>query len=143
MANIVPMRFAKIPTTACWVCVSHKANQDGYLRKRWGTPPNSEIEMFHRFIYRAHHGLDVIPEGYEIHHTCHNRGCCNPDHLELIARDEHLDESNRSRYAFRIKAAKQYWKEHPEITGTALSEKFGVSFGLGCRWIRSWNHGTP
>ena len=27
---------------------------------------------------------------------------------------------------------------HPNITGTALGEKFGVSFGAACKWIRKW-----
>lgn len=82
----------------CHVCLSHKLNQDGYLRKAWGSsrkPEEREIEMFHRFIYRAHKG--EIPEGYEVDHMCRNRACCNPDHLQALDGSEHASLTNRTR----------------------------------------------
>lgn len=82
----------------CFVPLSHKLNLDGYLRKTWGNsrkPEEREVEMFHRFIYRAHKG--EIPEGYEVDHLCNNRACCNPEHLRAIDGSEHASHSNRIR----------------------------------------------
>ncbi|MFG1227159.1 HNH endonuclease signature motif containing protein [Xanthobacter wiegelii] len=84
------MRFTTLEG-GCFVCLTHRLNQDGYLRKRF----RDGIEMFHRFIWRAHNG--EIPDGYEVDHICKNRACCNPDHLEAVPREDHLVETNSSR----------------------------------------------
>jgi hypothetical protein len=99
-----PMRFVEMDG-GCVVCLSHKLNQDGYLRKSWGSshrPEERELEMFHRFIFRAHHNLEAIPDGHEVDHLCFNRACCAPGHLQLIDRPTHLAETNRTRWLRRV-----------------------------------------
>lgn len=32
---------------------------------------------------------EIVP-GHQIHHVCHNRRCCNPDHLVQMRQAEHL-----------------------------------------------------
>lgn len=89
--------FRRLPTD-CWVITNKKLNRDGYYRKVWGNSrkSNKEVEMFHRFIWRAHHG--DIPAGYEINHKCNNRACCNIEHLECLSREEHLILTNKYRW---------------------------------------------
>ncbi len=36
-----------------------------------------------------------IPDGLEIDHKCRNRGCVNPDHLEVVTHQENLARSVR------------------------------------------------
>lgn len=86
--------FRQLPT-GCWVCVSHQANADGYFRYRLGGRAGV-ILMFHRLMWEHHYG--PIPEGHEINHICHNRGCCNIDHLECIDGTEHTRLSNQERW---------------------------------------------
>lgn len=119
----------------CLICLTHKTNEDGYLRKVWKRSGDRVAEMFHRFIYRAHKG--EIPKGHEVDHLCNVRACCNPDHLQAIPRSEHLDKTNRNRYADRKAQAKAYWEQHRPL-GVTLGEIFGVSFSSACRWIREW-----
>lgn len=121
----------------CMVCLSHLTNQDGYLRKSWGSSRKAGrvLEMFHRFIFRAHKG--EIPEDYEVDHLCKNRACANPDHLQAIPGDVHAVETNRNRYHGRKTQAYEYWKEN-RPTGVSLAEAFGVSFSSACEWIRQW-----
>lgn len=125
--------------TGCMVCTSHKHNPDGYLRKAWGATCKGTrvMEMFHRFIYRAHNNLEEIPKGYEIDHMCRNRACCNPEHLRLLDRTTHLVHTNKYRYAPRLAAARSHWLL-TNCTGVRLSEMFGVSFSAGSKWIRDW-----
>lgn len=52
--------------------------------------------MFHRIIWEMKWG--VIPDGHEINHLCHNRGCCNIDHLECLDGTEHAVLGNRERW---------------------------------------------
>jgi hypothetical protein len=47
----------------------------------------------HRIAYSLHHqNYDLIINSYDrnktIGHTCNNKKCCNPDHLELITQDQ-------------------------------------------------------
>lgn len=49
---------------------------------------NGRTVMAHRVAYETHVG--PIPEGLEIDHLCHNRGCVNPDHLEPVTHRENI-----------------------------------------------------
>ncbi len=40
----------------------------------------------HALFYEIRYG--VVPKGLEIDHTCRNRRCCNPKHLEAVTRAE-------------------------------------------------------
>lgn len=92
MAKHSALLFRELPT-GCYIVVNKKVNKDGYFRKRWG---DNSFEMFHRFIWRAHHG--DIPDGHEINHKCNNRGCCNIQHLECLSRTDHLVMTNKQRW---------------------------------------------
>lgn len=91
----------------CFICITHKTNADGYLRKRWA----GVAEMFHRFIYRAHKG--PIPEGHEVDHT------------------------NRTRYAARKEAARALWSKQnlPGVSLALLfGVTFGAACGWIREW---------
>lgn len=126
----IPLRFVT-DSNGCYVCVSHKVNQDGYFRKQW----KDGAEMFHRFIYRAHFG--EIPEGHEVDHICGNRACCNPKHLRVLSKLDHCIHTNKTRYADRKNNAKRIWLD-TKCTGIHLSKEVGVSFSSTCAWIREW-----
>lgn len=80
-------------TTGCWNW-NKSVTSAGYGqfqrdKKYWTT---------HTFVYVQLYG--EIPKGSVIRHTCHNRRCCNPDHLVI---GTHKDNYNDSREA-HIKA---------------------------------------
>lgn len=114
---------------------SHKLNQDGYFRKRWGPAKEQVAEMFHRTMYQHHHG--AIPEGYDIDHICKKRNCCNPKHLRIFKHGDHQAYTNRYRYRDRFLKAQEYWK-NTQCTGIHLGETFGVSFSTGANWIKQF-----
>lgn len=125
-------------SNGCIVSTSHKLNKDGYLRvrdPRYTGEGRKPLIMAHRLAWENFNG--EIPDGFEVHHKCHNRACCNVDHLELVKITEHKIEHNSTRYADRKNKAKEYW-ESTKCTGTKLGEVFGVSFSSACRWIREW-----
>ncbi|CAM5427589.1 MULTISPECIES: HNH endonuclease signature motif containing protein [Streptomyces] len=51
----------------------------------------ARTEKAHRVAYMLTFGK--IPNGYEIDHLCHRRGCVNPWHLRAIAHAENLRSS--------------------------------------------------
>lgn len=71
------------PETGCWE----------WLRTR--TPTGyGFIRVFEKTVsaHRLSYELFVgpIPAGLEVHHTCRNRGCIRPAHLEAVTRDENM-----------------------------------------------------
>ena len=66
-------------TNGCWDWIENK-DSNGYGRL-FGTSS-------HRLSYEAHIG--PIFKGMDIDHLCRNRGCCNPEHLEPVTRQENL-----------------------------------------------------
>lgn len=61
----------------CWI-VDGWNSGDGYakisfLGRSW---------MVHRLLYSIYFG--GIPEGFVLDHTCRQRACCNPGHLEAV-----------------------------------------------------------
>ena len=49
----------------------------------------------HRFAYEREKG--PIPDGMEIDHTCRNKCCVNPDHLETVTPAENRRRENKAR----------------------------------------------
>lgn len=41
------------------------------------------VRLAHRVAWSLHYGQQV-PTGMTIDHKCHNRVCCNPDHLRVL-----------------------------------------------------------
>jgi hypothetical protein len=86
-------------TTGCWIFTGAR-RYDGYGIICEGTR-RTGIKFLrpHRVLYEATHG--PIPDGHELHHTCHVRACCNPDHLQPLRRADHnmkrINDWNRAK----------------------------------------------
>lgn len=76
-------------TGDCWEWLSVRG-ADGYGRKA----VRGRMKLAHRLWYQEVKGS--IPSGLVVHHTCFNRGCVNPDHLEAVTRA--VNNQNKSRH---------------------------------------------
>lgn len=138
LSVIDKLEFEHLPN-GCIVPKNVKLNKDGYYHvhyKRRREKPQQHSFLFHKYVWQKEHGL--VPEGYCLHHICHNRACCNPNHLQLLSKSEHAALHNRTRYAARLQEAKEYWLRNKEVSGVELADLFSVAFGTACGWIRKW-----
>ena len=87
MIDVIMRLLSKVivnPTTDCWEWQGYK-NKAGYGRLWYA----GKLKLAHRVFYSLF--KREIQEGLELHHTCENKGCCNPEHLVAATRQEHKD----------------------------------------------------
>lgn len=85
-----------IDTNNCWNCTSHYRNHDGYPV----TGIKGKNKRISRLVYEKYNVN--IPEGLMVRHTCDNRACINPNHLEIgTSLDNVTDMMSRGRGADR------------------------------------------
>ena len=83
----------------------------------WKNVKREGYGVFKRFpAYRIayEHVIGPVPKEHELHHTCLNRACVNPYHLQPLTREEHL----AAHVALRAEArtAKETWQKHQQDT---------------------------
>jgi hypothetical protein len=81
-------KHVQFQENGCWFWTGGLAKGYGHFRL---TYPNRKIVKAHRYLWERLYGL--IPEGLELHHTCENTQCVNPEHLELLNSKEHVMKS--------------------------------------------------
>mgnify|MGYP001118302010 CR=1 FL=1 len=67
-----------VTETGCWSCTSHARTKDGYIRYM----EDGKEYYLHRYLFTIVNG--PIPSGMYLHHTCGDKSCLNPRHLELV-----------------------------------------------------------
>lgn len=75
-----------VTSTGCWEWTG-SINPSGYGMLTITKISHKPIRA-HRFAYEM--AVGKIPEGYQIHHKCNNRKCCNPNHLVTVTPKEHI-----------------------------------------------------
>jgi len=76
----------EVSESGCWDWRGAKF-VDGYGNHSFQVNNVKITRAAHRWAYWKWKG--EIPAGMEIHHKCRNRACVNPDHLELLTREDH------------------------------------------------------
>ena len=73
----------------CWIWHGNVTRSDGYSRVsiRLSNRQYKSV-LTHRLAYELFVG--PIPEGKDLHHTCENRSCCNPQHLVPMTHTDHM-----------------------------------------------------
>jgi hypothetical protein len=63
--------------------------------------------LVHRVTYELKAG--EVPSGYDVHHVCGQRACCNPTHLEALSRRDHVRVEPRPWQEMGRKGAMVRW----------------------------------
>lgn len=91
-------------SSGCWIWTGHK-DRDGY--------GSITVEKRHRIAHKVAYEEYVgpVPAGMELDHTCRNRACCNPLHLEPVT---HLENVRRGAQTWQGTTCKRGHELTPE-----------------------------
>lgn len=109
----------------CWPWTA-KSQVKGYGRIKVA----GKQQRAHRLVYAIHFG--PIPDDLVVRHTCHNRACCNPNHLLLgTVGDNNRDTVESGRHRFgdgqkKLTADLARFIRTTDLSSTALGEQLGV-----------------
>jgi hypothetical protein len=123
----LPLLFwAKVrinPITECW---------------EWQGKPHEGYGRFgqlkaHRVAYAAL--KEPLDPTRELHHSCENKMCCNPDHLQQLTRAEHQKVTTGALTV--LNAAKTHCPQgHPYVGHNIIIEPYGSRRCRECRNAR-------
>lgn len=98
----------------CWL-LPLKVRKNGYVGlKTRGVP-----ELAHRMSYRLFVG--EIPDGLVIDHTCRNRACVRPTHLEPVTQGENVRRGNAGLHNVIRHAGRSRCERNHPLDGTRPS----------------------
>lgn len=86
------------PDTGCWIWqgpTSGDGRGGGYARMSL----SGHTVAVHRVMFINEHGF--VPLKKQIDHTCRNRLCCNPDHLEMVTHKENQKRRDKAQREMR------------------------------------------
>lgn len=81
----------------CWLWLG-RVNHQGYVRVQVRVGDTRPSFYVHRLVAEAYRG-DL--HGEQIHHTCANRRCLNPEHLIPVTANENMAEMKARQYYIR------------------------------------------
>lgn len=104
---------------------------------------NGKSQGVHRWVYEMTHG--PIPKGMHVCHSCHNRKCCNPDHLFLGTpkeNREHSQHDGRLARKFTPNDVRTVRKLRAEgFTYSEIEEKTGIYTQAAWYMVsKGWKH---
>ena len=120
--------LAKIEfTSTCWIwCGARSVSGYGHFRDQMGRTKSAHRWMWELVNY-------AIPSGLTVDHLCRNRGCVNPDHLELVSTQEN---TLRGETPAATNARKTHCPLGHLLSGDNLYLKAGKRYCRACNRIR-------
>jgi len=111
--------------TGCWNWAGNIHKVTGYGSCRRVSRHGSRCPTPHHYYYEQHR--EAVPKGLELDHTCKNKSCVNPDHLEVVTTTVNMRRRTFCKLDME-KAREIRAKYLGGTTKAALSREYGVAF---------------
>ena len=108
--------YAKIspePNSGCWLWTG-AISDTGYANASLVINGKRVTKNIHRLLYQLERG--PIASGLQIDHLCRNRGCVNPDHLDLVTPRENTMRGAGPKLAAEYQRAKTHCPQGHEYS---------------------------
>lgn len=116
--------IAKVEKTdTCWNWLAYKT-PTGYGRF---TSQRTRVPA-HRFAYESFCG--TIPAGFDVDHTCHNRGCVNPGHLRAVTHKQNTENRKGAKWSSKSGVRGVYRKPGRDLWTTYVGHN-GKGYSAG------------
>jgi len=119
------------PNSGCWLWAG-QIDRKGYGIV-WVSERATNMKA-HRVIYERHVG--PIAVGLQLDHTCRNRACVNPDHLEPVTNAVNQQRGAKA----KLSAASVAEMRSRYSAGGVSQERLGVEYGIHVETVRSVLH---
>lgn len=129
----------EVTELGCWLWKNPLTSQ-GYGQVRY----KGTTWLVHQAMYDLVKGL--IPDGYDVCHTCDTRHCINPKHLFAGTRKENMEDMAAKLRSGMSKLTPDQVREIRKLKGTmpqrALAAKFGVrQYTIRAIFLgKTWSH---
>lgn len=89
---------------------------------------DGKVRYAHRLAWEDANG--PIPPGLTVHHRCEQRRCVNPDHMELLRRDDHSGALGHGKLTRREAREIRDLAECGQLLLREIADGYGVSIPL-------------
>lgn len=110
------------PNTGCWNW-NKGLNVHGYAKITIWADGASKTYPGHRLYYERHKG--PIPVGLELDHTCRNRRCVNPDHLEPVTGVENVRRAVST--ILTVERVREMRRLYGTLSVPQLAKRYGIA----------------
>lgn len=92
-----PARFrekVELGDDGCWLWTAATSSEGELSSWKGGYPYywlNGRTVGAHRYAFQRAMGVSVA--GLDLHHVCETRRCVNPEHLDPVTRQEHMERT--------------------------------------------------
>jgi len=118
VSKIKQPRWSIDPITHCWNWLLWKSDKGYGTESVLESDGKIHTRKAHRVMYERR--KRKIPTGYEIDHTCNNRGCVNPKHLKAVPPRTNLQRSGKCKLTIhkvqKMRALRRAGKTYRELS---------------------------